>query len=81
VKARVWLQARDAIVRQLLAAALTWLVAVMGAAAAQSTPRSPASAQNDQKTFQERVDVPRVLVDLRVLDDSGQPIAGLTKVR
>jgi len=79
VKSRIWLQAPSTIVRQVLAAALLWPLGVMGADAAQSAPRSPASAQNDQKTFQERVDVPRVLVDLRVLDDSGQPIAGLTK--
>jgi len=79
VKSRIWLQAPSTIVRQVLAAALLWPLGVMGADAAQSAPRSPASAQSDQKTFQERVDVPRVLVDLRVLDDSGQPIAGLTK--
>ena len=70
MKSRIWLQAPSTIVRQVLAAALLWPLGVMGADAAQSAPRSPASAQNDQKTFQERVDVPRVLVDLRVLDDT-----------
>ena len=79
VKTRVCLQASGAMVRKVRAAATIWLLAVMGAATAQSAARSPASPQHDQKTFQERVDVPRILVDLRVLDDSGQPIAGLTK--
>jgi VWFA-related protein len=31
-----------------------------------------------QQTYRERVDVPRVLVDVRVVDDAGKPVARLT---
>ncbi len=37
-----------------------------------------AASQSNQQTFREHVDVARVLIDARVVDDSGQPITGLT---
>ena len=76
--ARVGLQAAGTMVRPLIITAMTWLLAAAKPAIAQPARRSPAPASN-QQGLQERVDVPRVLVDLRALDDSGQPILGLTK--
>jgi len=43
-----------------------WLIAVAAAGLAA------------QQTYRDRVDVPRVLVDVRVVDNAGKPVAGLT---
>lgn len=47
------------------------------ALAAVVVPASPAAAQPPPR-FAERVDVERVIVDARVLDDQGNPVHGLT---
>lgn len=61
--------------RQRLAAALlaAALLAARGAAG-QETPSEPARPEH---VFGERIDVHRVIVDLRVIDGRGEPVAGL----
>ena len=56
---------------------LCCLLAVMNAAMGRAL--DPASFRQAQQPYRERVDVPRVLVDVRVLDGSGKPIKGLTR--
>ena len=45
-----------------------WLIAVAAAGLAA------------QQTYRDRVDVPRVLVDVRVVDNAGKPVAGLDRM-
>lgn len=40
--------------------------------------QSPLAPQESQQRFRERVDVGRVLIDARALDDRGEPLLGLT---
>ncbi len=57
--------------------AVMWVLAAW-TATAQSAAPGVVAGQSERTPFQERVDVARILVDVRVLDDSGQPVADLT---
>lgn len=55
------------------------LLGVTSPAARQFPSRGRPSELNDQNTFRERVDVPRVLMDVRVIDGLGKPVRRLVK--
>lgn len=54
-----------------------WLAVTLALGPAASRAQSRPSQAHDAQTFRERVDVSRVLVDVRVLDSAGHAIEGL----